>query len=96
MGKVYKGQSKLRIRLTTNQNISGATPYIKYKKPSGVVGTRAAQVENTPSGIIYYDLTTATLLNESGAWKFWAYVSFSGGLIAPGKAAVVNVYDEGD
>ena len=95
MGRIYNGQSKLRIRLDTSQDISGATAEIKYKKPSGNTGKWTAVVEDYTNGIIYYDVVAGDV-DESGKWKFWAYITFSGGLVAPGKVAVVNVYEEGD
>lgn len=97
MGRVYSGQSELRIRLDTSQNISGATAQVKYKKPSGKTGVVAAVIENATTGIIYHDVTaTGNLIDEVGKWKFWAYITFTGNRVAPGKAAVVNVYEEGD
>jgi len=95
MGRIYNGQTKLRIRLDTSQNISGADAYIKYKKPSGKTGTWTATVDDAASGTIYYAVGAGDI-DEAGQWKFWAYITFGGGLSAPGKVAVVQVYDEGD
>ena len=96
MGKVYLNQSSLRIQLTTNVDITGATEtLIKYKKPSGTTGQWTAQVEAAGDGIIYYDLT-GTELDEIDTWTLWAYVTFSDDRVAPGEPVKMIVHTEGE
>jgi len=96
MGKIYLNQSSLRIQLTTNVDITGATvTQIKYKKPSDATGSWTAQVEAVGDGIIYYDLT-GTELDETGTWVLWAYVTFADARSAPGEPVNVIVHTEGE
>lgn len=96
MGKIYLNQSSLRIQLTTNVDITGATStLIKYKKPSGSTGSWIASIEAAGDGIIYYDLT-GTELDETGTWTLWAHVTFSDTRVAPGEPVKMIVYTEGE
>lgn len=93
---IFKNQTSLRIRLTTNVDITGATSLnIKYKKPSGDVGSWTAISEDSLLGIIYYDVQSGDI-NESGNWYIWAYVTFSDSRSAPGESVKVEVYEEGE
>ena len=96
MGKIYLNQSSLRIQLTTNVDITGATArLIKYKKPSGTTGSWTAQPGDVGAGVIYYDLT-GTELDEAGTWKIWAYVTFADARVAPGEPVIMIVLNEGE
>lgn len=97
MGKIYSGQSALTIRLTTNQDITGASAVlIKYKKPSGVTGYWTAAITTAATGVISYTMADTSQLDETGKWTFWAHVTFSDGKVAPGEPIEKWVYDEGD
>jgi len=96
MGKIYLNQSSLRLQLTTDEDITGATvTRIQYKKPSGTTGYWTAQVEAVGDGIIYYDLL-GTELDEIGTWKIWAFVTFVDGRSAPGEPVSFIVHTEGE
>jgi hypothetical protein len=96
MGKIYLNQSSLRIQLTTNVDITGATArLIKYKKPSGATGSWIAQPGDLGAGVIYYDLT-GTELNETGTWVLWAHVTFLDNRVAPGEPVNMIVHTEGE
>ena len=85
MGKIYKNQSALRIQLTCDQSISGASAKrIHYQKPSGAEGYWNAEVADVSTGAIYYDVVDTSILDEIGTWKFWAFVIFSDDREAPG------------
>jgi len=97
MGKIYRGQTKLRIQVTASQNITGATELlVKYKKPNGVFGSWPGTASNDTNGVIYKDVTLATTLDQSGRWETWSGVTFSDGGYAPGEAVEMMVYEEGD
>jgi hypothetical protein len=87
MGSVFTSQTYLRIRLTTGVDITGSTVRrIVYVKPDGTTGYVTAAVENLVTGIIYYDVPQGnTLIDQSGNWKFWAYIQFADGRIARGE-----------
>ena len=92
---IFKDQSSLRIRLTTNVDITGAsTLQIKYTKPSGTSSYWTATEGTASTGIIYYDIVS-TEIDEAGRWILWAYVTFSDGRSAAGEIAHMTVHDEG-
>jgi hypothetical protein len=95
MSKIFKDQTHLRIRLTTGVSIVGAKETkIYYLKPEGAIGSVDASVYDPATGIIYYDLlTTPSLLNEVGAWRFWSYIKFSDDRVARGESLAVQIYD---
>jgi len=96
MGKIYLNQSSLRIQLTTNVDITGATEQvIKYIKPDATTGEWVATIEADGDGIIYYDLT-GTELDVAGTWTLWAFVTFSDARTAPGEPVKVTVHTEGE
>lgn len=96
MGKIYKGQTKLTIRLETEHDLTNAkTVLIKYTKPSGRHGEWTATVDNVTVGTISYNPTTSDILNESGMWKIWSHVTFTDDLFAPGEPVNMPIYPEG-
>lgn len=96
MGKIYKGQTALTLRLTTGQDITDASALkIKYRKPSGLEGEWTASEVDATTGIISYTMADANQLNEVGLWTFWAYVTFSDSKVAAGEPVEKWVYDEG-
>jgi len=94
---VFYGQDSLKIQLTTNTDITGATGLaIKYRKADGsTTGSWTATSSNDTTGVIYYDVSSTSVLNSVGDWKIWAYVTFSDGRVAPGVPAVMTVQTEG-
>lgn len=97
MGKIYKGQDALTIRLTTGQDITDATPVlIKYRKPSGVEGSWTASITTALTGVISYTMADTNQLDEVGLWTFWAHITFSDGKVAAGEPVEKWVYNEGD
>ena len=95
MGKIYVGQTKLRLIVETNADLTDATKYeIKCKKPSNATATFTATCDDQTGGEIYYNFTTGDL-DENGRWLFWAYITFSDGEI-PGEAFKIQVYNQGE
>ena len=97
MGKIYKGQDALTIRLTVGQDITSANPVlIKYKKPSGETGSWMATIVTASTGVIGYTMADTDQLDEVGKWVFWAHITFSDGKVAAGESVEKWVYDEGE
>jgi len=98
MGKLYAGQTKLRIRLTVGQDITGATVLVKYRKPDGTEGSFAdAHIEDNANGIIYCDVNadgSEIPTANFGEWMFWAHITFADGRFAPGEAIWEHFYEE--
>jgi hypothetical protein len=97
MGKIYKGQTALAIRLRTKVNLEfAASIWIKYRKPDGTESAWVATVYNIDRGIIEYKIQSAADLDQAGTWTLWAYVTFTDGNSAPGESVTVEVYEEGE
>ncbi len=96
MSKIFVGQSKLRFQATTGVDITSADPVlIKYKKPDGTTGSWTATIGTESTGIIYYDLTSVSDLDQAGLWTFWAHITFSDSLVAAGEIFTEQIYTEG-
>ena len=95
MGRIYRGQSALRITLKTFVNLEGIDEaVIRYKKPNGKQGEFPAGVSDTDNGVIFHEVLEEEL-NASGWWVFWAFVTFADGRTAVGEAAKVYIWHEG-
>ena len=95
MGKIYKGQSALRITVNTFvdlENIISAV--IKYRKPNGTQGAFSAGIADSAKGVIFHEVLEGEL-NITGWWVFWAFVIFTDGRTAAGEAAKVYIWEEG-
>jgi hypothetical protein len=95
MGKIFKGQSALRITLKTFAELDDCfSAVIKYRKPNGCTGEFAAAVADTVQGVIFHECLDGEI-NVSGWWAFWAFVTFADGRTAVGEAAKVFIWKEG-
>ena len=96
MGKIYVHQTALTIKLTVGVDITGATPVVKYQKPSGATGEWSATIVDAANGVIKYDISSPSDINETGTWVFWADITFASGEWAPGEATEMYVYSPGE
>jgi hypothetical protein len=95
MGKIFKGQSALRITLQTFCNLEGnIAAVIKYRKPDGSTGEFAAAVGDEVKGVIFHEVLEGEL-DASGWWSFWALVTFADGRTAAGEPAKIYIWTEG-
>ena len=95
MGKIFRGQSALRITVRTFIDLEGITSaVIKYRKPNGSTGEFLAAVSDPANGVIFHECIEGEL-DASGWWVFWAFVMFADGRTAAGEAAKVYVWEEG-
>ena len=95
MGKIFKGQTALRITLKTFCDLEGVSnTVIKYRKPNGKNGEFAAAVGDEANGVIFHECIEGDI-DASGWWAFWAFVTFSDGRTAAGETAKVFVWTEG-
>jgi len=95
MGKIFKGQTALRITLKTFCDLEGAIlALIKYRKPNGVIGEFAAAISDMAKGVIFHECIEGDI-DASGWWVFWAFVTFTDGRTAAGETAKVYVWYEG-
>ena len=95
MGKIFKGQSALRITLKTFTDLEDVlSAVVKYRKPDGKTGEFAAAVGDTAKGVIFHECIEGEL-DVSGWWSFWAFVTFADGRTAAGEAVKVFIWQEG-
>ena len=92
MGRIYAGQSYLKIIVKTYINLAGAEEcLIKYRKPDGTEGSFPGTISDEEEGILIYEVKEGDI-DISGWWKFWAEVTFLGGRMAPGEKVKVFVW----
>jgi hypothetical protein len=95
MGRIYAGQSALRIILKTFIDLEGiVSAVIKYRKPDGSAGEFGAGVGDSGKGVIFHECIEGEL-DLAGWWVFWAFITFADGRTAAGEAAKVFVWTEG-
>jgi hypothetical protein len=95
MGKVFKGQSALRITLKTFADLEDCvSAVIKFRKPNGKTGEFTASVGDMAKGIIFHECLEGDI-DSSGWWAFWAYATFADGRTAAGETAKVYIWQEG-
>jgi len=95
MGKIFKGQTALRIKLKTFVDLEDIeNAVIKYRKPDGKIGEFSSAVGDTAGGIIFHECIEGEI-DVSGWWAFWAFVTFADGRTAAGEAAKVYIWNEG-
>jgi hypothetical protein len=96
MGRIFKGQSALRITLKTFTDLEGIEKaVIIYKKPNGKTGEFSAAVTDPQEGIISHECIEGEI-DISGWWVFWAFVTFADGRTAIGEATKVFVWKQGN
>jgi hypothetical protein len=95
MGKIYSGQSALRITVKTFTDLEGIiSAVIKYRKPDGVTGEFAAGVGDSGRGVIFHECSEGEI-DQAGWWVFWVFITFADGRTAAGEAAKVFIWNEG-
>jgi hypothetical protein len=96
MGKIFKGQTALRLTLRTFTDLEDAiSAVIKCRKPNGKTAEFSAAVGDTGKGIIFHECIEGEI-DASGWWVFWAFITFADGRTAAGEAAKVFVWEEGN
>jgi hypothetical protein len=95
MGKIFKGQSALRIILKTFIDLEDIlSVVIKYRKPNGKTGEFTAGVSDSEKGVVFHECIEGEI-DVSGWWSFWAFVTFADGRTAAGETAKVYIWHEG-
>ena len=97
MGKIYAGQTALRIVLNTGSDLTNATSqFIKYKNPVGEIAQFTATIDDIATGVISYSVTDTADINYVGNWTFWAFINYSDGTFVAGEPNTIRVYEEGN
>jgi hypothetical protein len=96
MKKIFVGQTKLTIELDLNQSLAGyESARIKYIKPSQTRGSWPANVVNSTTGLIAYEVESSNDLDEAGDWTIWGSVEFADDKSAPSAPVRMTVFKEG-
>jgi hypothetical protein len=95
MGRIFKGQSALRITVRTFADLGDVdSAVVKYRKPDGSAGEFGAGVGDAAKGIIFHECIEGEI-DMAGWWRFWAFITFADGRTAAGETAKVFVWEEG-
>lgn len=79
MGRIYQGQSALRIRVNAECDLSQMNEgKLCYLKPDRTRGEYPVVVENELEGIAFYDVQPEDL-DQEGWWLFWLEAIFMDG-----------------
>lgn len=96
MGKIYVGQTDLKISLELKSPILDTdTALIKYKKPDGSSGSFTAEKDSLEFGIISFSDFQSNSLDQSGEWTFWAHITNLAGKVVAGEPSCLIIYEEG-
>jgi hypothetical protein len=95
MGRIFKGQSALRITVKTFTGLEGiVSAVVRWLKPDGSAREFSAGVVDAAKGVIFHECIEGDL-DMAGWWKFWAFITFSDGRTAAGETAKVFIWHEG-
>lgn len=97
MNRIYKGQTKIRVLLDCQCDISGyANVKIKARKPDGITDVIfPAVVKDAEKGIIFYDVQSENDFDIVGWWTLWPMFVFDDDRTNCGRAQRAFVYEEG-
>jgi|Deesub1362B_J571_1020462.scaffolds.fasta_scaffold00499_25 tRNA(Met) C34 N-acetyltransferase TmcA len=94
MGKIYRGDTGIKIVLDTETDLTDATmAKILVKKPSGSEDEWIADFDDKIAGKISYTISHNEL-NETGLYKLQAYVEFTDGSKLLGETCSLVVFDK--
>ena len=94
MGKIYTGQTALRIWFSTGSDLTGHTITVaNVSKPNGSTATWTITVDDASTGSCYYDPPTTTVLDIAGVWKVQPEITFSDDTAVKGETASFTLYD---
>jgi len=95
MGRIFKGQTALRLTLKTFTDLEDAiSAVIRYRKPNGTSGEFTAAIGDVANGVIFHECIEGDI-DVSGWWTLWAFVTFADNRTAAGEAAKVFIWEEG-
>ena len=96
MGRIYKGQSSLKITMKTYIDLTGADEcLIKYRKPDGTEGLFTGTIKDELEGVFTYEIQNGDI-DISGWWRLWAFITFIDGRTAAGRSRKRFVWEEGE
>lgn len=98
MSKAYKGQTKIKLVVDLETDITGATVKLKIESPGGNLEERAATIDDFLLGLVSFIPTipdTPIVFPENGDYKAWAFVTYGDTRVAPGEPFDFKLHIEG-
>ena len=94
-GKVYTGQTALRINFDLEDDITNyASVVINVQQPTGTTATWTATVSDASTGAIYFSNFTTTTLPVPRTYLLQPLVTFTDGTSLKGETKKLVVWDE--
>ena len=94
MDKYYLGQSSLDITVSFDDDITGASVLIEYRKPDGIEGSWAATIVEVLPACIYYACADGDI-DAVGKWTLWLHITYADGRDAYSEPFYMRVYTPG-
>ncbi len=93
MGKIYVGQTELRIHYDCNTDLTGYTALvINVKQPDGTTTTWTPTINSVTDGTMYYDIASASILSQEGKYLQQPEATLADGDVVPGETTSDMVY----
>ncbi len=94
MGKIYVGQTELRMHYDCNTDLTGYSAIvINVKLPDGTTDTWTATINSVTDGTMYYDIASSSILAQKG-WFLQQPQATIGGDVVMGETTKDWVYGE--
>jgi hypothetical protein len=97
MNKVYLGQSKFTLSISTGYNLTGSTVIIGYKNPDS-----DTIIELTPTGITYetgvvlWESPVVSIFQVVGEYRFWVKATYADTRLLYSEPIAIKVYNVGE
>jgi len=98
MGKLYKGQTNLKITAEVGDDLTGFS-YAKliFRSPRNIDKiAESTTIKDAANGILEFIANDPSFFNESGRWIGWARCINAQGLISIGEPNAFFIYEEGN
>ena len=93
-GKVYTGQTALRINFDLEDDITNyASVVINVQQPTGGSATWTATVSDASTGAIYFSAFASTTLSVARTYLMQPLVTFADGTTVKGETKKLVVYN---
>jgi hypothetical protein len=93
MGKIYVGQTELRMHYDCNVDLTGYSAIvINVTLPDGTTTTWTPTIDTVAEGTMYYDIANDTILAQEGKYLQQPQATMGSGDIVPGETKSDYVY----
>jgi len=93
MGRIYVGQSSLRLNFSTGADLTNnTTTVINVTYPQGSTSTWTCTVSDASTGAIFYSMASGSILKTAGMYLLQPQVTFTDSTTAYGETVKLQVY----